>query len=209
MLNFKSILFIIVLVECFFLWNTTEWERSLWASRARTHFISFNDRVNEEELPIEYVREISSSFSNIHHIPNEIDKYNRLTTFIYTDNQVTAVPSAIGNLQYLKTLDLNHNRIEQLPKTIGNLKSLEVLDLSNNQLEELPYAINDLRNLKKLNVSWNPLRTLNLDKNALPHLRKINIEKTDLSKEDIDFLKLQFPDAWIVYMENEMYYKLE
>lgn len=141
--------------------------------------------------------------NSIEHIPDEIEKLEKLTVLLanknkiskisekikslkklvslqLSNNRLNIIPPIIWEIRSLETLVLSGNRISEIPKGIAQLSSLEKLHLSNNNLVELDFEIGDLSNLKELNISNNPITRLPSSLKKLTKLRELDLRGTKL-----------------------------
>ncbi len=121
-------------------------------------------------------KRLDLSRSGLTSLPPYVFERSGLEMLDVSNNALTgALPSEIGKLTGLRVLDASGNRMTGVPAEIGRLRELRVLDLSNNRLTGLPLELGQLSNLETLDLSGN-----------------------DVSKQDLDAIRKNIPQANIV-----------
>lgn len=111
---------------------------------------------------------------------------------------------ALKNTEKVQILDLGGKGINFLPETIGQFECLKVLVLNNNNITYLPSTIGSLSDLEVLYLMFNPIEELPEEMATLKSLKKLVLHGTNITEENIRFLKQRLPDCLVVgYLHSE------
>jgi Leucine-rich repeat (LRR) protein len=135
--------------------------------------------------------------NNFTEFPVSLSNHKTLRWLRLNDNQITNITSFAG-MGSLKCLYLNNNKIQTLPNDISVLGNLTDLALAGNQLKSLPENIFKLKKLERLSLQDNQLTNITVSLEKLP-LRWIRLDGNNISKDEINNLKLKLPDCTIIY----------
>lgn len=115
-------------------------------------------------------------------IPNWIDRFPKLVTFISMDNNIKFIPKSIFRLKKIECLWISSSKIKEIPTSIGNLKSLKILDLNNNLISKIPNEINELESIENINLHNNMIIEIPDKISNLKHLKQIDVSHNRISK---------------------------
>ena len=125
-----------------------------------------------------------------------LEYFVNVTSFNFSDNEITTLPSKIAQMDNLEELNLSLNNMFVLPSNIADAPNLKVLNLSGNKLSALPVRIQEMANLEELDISGNRFELLS-HRLVYLHLKSFNCnynfldfsEGTD-NKRDIDAMEV-------------------
>ena len=156
-------------------------------------------------------------------LPNSIQDLSNLRGISLENNQLTQIPFCLLLLSNLRELMLDNNplALELLPTNLEQMSELQHLGFSGNQLSTIPDFVFTMPRLQYLRLANNhltylpeqlptlKLRQLDLSHNQLtsfsyklvnPHfIKEINLRGNPIFKRVIKQLRLDLPDAKIVF----------
>lgn len=111
-------------------------------------------------------------------------------------SELSYIPEEITGLTSLNRLCIDGNKINHFDRLrpITSLPQLTYLVIHDMDLEEIGPEILRLSNLECLCMGFNKLKRKDLELAIqLPNLKKIYFQKTNIKKEDVDYLKSKYP----------------
>jgi len=110
-----------------------------------------------------------------------LEYFVNVTSFDFSNNEITRLPTKIGQMDNLEELNLSFNNMYALPPNIADAPNLKRLDVSGNKMKNLPNRIQEMVNLEELNIAANRIE-------VLPHrLVYLNLKEFNCNYNFIDF----------------------
>ena len=129
-------------------------------------------------------------------IPVGVYQCSNLVHLRFRRTHIRELPPGIVSATFLKSLNLAHTDITRFPRAVLKLRNLEELDLSFTGVSYLPAEIAQMKNLKILKLRGTHIAAL---PDGLDHLEKIDLQMNDLSREQQEALRCQYPQVKIYF----------
>ncbi|XP_067931785.1 leucine-rich repeat-containing protein 47-like [Watersipora subatra] len=126
--------------------------------------------------------------------PSISNLFEKLTSLMLHENQLTDLPESIGKLVHLKYLDVSRNKLTSVTPSVNNLAALLTLNLAQNDITTLP-QMSGMVNLHDLFVTGNKLSCLPDDLCGLQHLATVQADHNQISSLPSDIGKMHMLKA--------------